>query len=262
MNLILDKITPPIHAAHIVRRRLLDLLQTSLNACSATVLNGRAGTGKSTLAEDFAADCRRQIAWYKVDVADADPQTFCKYLTACVQQGRPAFRGETLCRLVPEATLEDFPILAETLVFELLETSGEPLLIVMEDLHSIYDSEWVAPFFSRLLPLLPSDVHLLITGRGLPPAPLWRMRSKQSLMVIEEPELAFTLPEAIELFKSYGLTDAHAEVGLTHSHGRAATLARIASTLSNSGKAIAESFISTERRRPRLAGAGMSGYRN
>jgi hypothetical protein len=88
------------------------------------------------------------------------------------------------------------------------------------------------------------------------------MRSKQSLMVIEEPELAFTLSEAIELFKSYGLTDAHAEVGLSHSHGRAATLARIGSTLSNSGKAIADSFISTERRRPRLAGAGMAGFGN
>jgi hypothetical protein len=83
------------------------------------------------------------------------------------------------------------------------------------------------------------------------------MRSKQSLLVIEEAELAFTPQEAIELFQSYGLSEEHAEGALRHSHGRAATLARIAITLSNSGKAIADSFITTDRRRARLAGTNV-----
>jgi len=260
MNPILDKITLPSHSAHIVRLRLLGLLQASLGTCSATVLNGRAGTGKSVLADDFARNCGRTIAWYKVDGADAEPAGFFEHLTASVRQARPTFKAETLSRLVTGATLEDFPLLAETFVYELLEASGEPLLIVIEDLHFIYDSEWVVPFFSRLLPLLPSDVHLLITGRGLPPAPLWRMRSKQSLLVVEEPELAFTLQEAIELFCSYGLCADHAQVALKHSHGRAATISRIALTLNNAGKAVADSFISTDRRRPRFAGTNMPGY--
>lgn len=260
MNLILDKIALPAHSAHLVRPRLLSLLEASLGTCSATVLNGRAGTGKSVLAEDFARTCGRKIAWYKVDGADTEPAGFFEHLTASVRQARPTFKAAALSRLMTGATLEDFPLMAETFVYELLDASGEPLLIVIEDLHSIYDSEWVVPFFSRLLPLLPSDVHLLITGRGLPPAPLWRMRSKQSLLVVEEPELAFTLQESIDLFRHYELGDDHAEVALKHSHGRAATLSRIAITLNNSGKVVAESFITTDRRRPRLAGANMPGY--
>ncbi|MDX6613028.1 MAG: hypothetical protein QOD75_2214 [Blastocatellia bacterium] len=260
MNLTLDKITLPSHPAHVVRPRLLSLLQAGLGTFSATVLNGRAGTGKTVLAEDFARHCGRTVAWYKVDGGDAGPSEFFEHLITSVRRVRPTFQAATFSDLISDATLEDFPVLAETFVYELLETQGDPLLIVIEDLHSIYDSEWVVPFFGRLLPLLPSDVHLLITGRSLPPAPLWRMRSKQSLLVVEEPELAFTLAEAIELFRTYGLSEEHAELALKHSHGRVATMARIAITLNNSGKAVADSFISTERRRHRFAGTNMPGY--
>jgi ATP/maltotriose-dependent transcriptional regulator MalT len=87
------------------------------------------------------------------------------------------------------------------------------------------------PFFKRLLPLLPADVHLLITSRTMPPAPLWRMRSKQTLSVIDEEALAFTRQEAILLFKRHGLTQEHASLALDHTHGRASALARFAAKL-------------------------------
>jgi ATP/maltotriose-dependent transcriptional regulator MalT len=140
------------------------------------------------------------------------------------------------------------PVLAEAFVFELLERGGDPLLIVIDDLHLVYDEEWVVPFFRRLLPLLPAEAHILITGRSLPPAPLWRMRSKQMLCVIEEPVLAFTPQEAVKLFEAYNLSEAHASVAMQHSRGRAGVLDRFASVLSSSGKAVSDSFIATERR--------------
>ena len=260
MNMVVEKITIPAHSSHLRRPRLLSLLQASLGSCSASILNGRAGTGKSVLAEDCARNCGRNVAWYKVEGSDGDPGTFFQYLLSSIRQQRRGFRQEKLGRLVQTAMLEDFPQLAEVLVYELLEAQGEPLLIVIEDLHAVYDSKWVVPFFSRLLPLLPADVHLLITGRSLPPAPLWRMRSKQSLLVVEEPELAFTLQEAINLFQRYGLSEEHASVALEHSHGRAAIMARFVLTLSSSGKAVAESFVATERRQRRLYTPNVHGY--
>ena len=105
------------------------------------------------------------------------------------------------------------------------------MLIVVEDLHLVCDSDWLVPFFKRLMPLLPSDVHMLITSRTMPPAPLWRMRSKQTLSVIEEETLAFTRRETIELFENFGLSPEQASIALDHSHGRAAALARFASTI-------------------------------
>jgi ATP/maltotriose-dependent transcriptional regulator MalT len=77
------------------------------------------------------------------------------------------------------------------------------------------------PFLSRLVPLLPADAHLMIVGRILPPAPLWRMRSKQILSVIEEASLAFTLEETAQLCDSYGIGNTIASEIFEQTRGRA-----------------------------------------
>ncbi|HEY8460838.1 MAG TPA: hypothetical protein VIM99_10685, partial [Blastocatellia bacterium] len=64
----------------------------------------------------------------------------------------------------------------------------------------------------------------LILGRGLPPAPMWRLRSKQRLFVITEQMLAFTRTEAVELFAGYGLDPEEAVLALKQTRGRAADL--------------------------------------
>ena len=232
MQIILDKITLPSEQPRISRTRLLNMLHGSLANCTSTIINGRAGTGKTRLAADFARRSGRRVAWYKVDASDIEPSVFFKYLVESIRQWRPVFGQETLMQMVEAATLDDIPMLAEAFVYELLEQKGEPLLIVIDDLHLIYDAEWVVPFFRRLLPLLPVEAHMLITGRSLPPAPLWRMRSKQTLCVIEEPSLAFTKHEATKLFASYGLHQAQAVAALNQTHGRASTLDEMARLLS------------------------------
>jgi hypothetical protein len=50
------------------------------------------------------------------------------------------------------------------------------------------------------------------------------MRSKQTLCVLDETLLAFTLAEARRLFASYGLPAASAEAAFAETRGRAATL--------------------------------------
>ena len=187
------------------------------------------------LALDFAGRCGRRVAWYKVDAPDSDPRIFFDYLIGSVREQRPGFGAKLLTRLVESADFEHTDELAEAFIFELGDSDKQnSLLIVIEDLHLLSDSEWLVPFFTRLLPLLPADVHVLITSRSLPPAPLWRLRSKQSLVVIEEEALAFTRPEAIALFETYGLSSEQASIALDHSHGRAAALDEFATFLRES----------------------------
>lgn len=235
LELITEKIAQPSPSPRVSRARLLSILEKSMAACTATIISGRAGTGKTALAVDFAHKCGRPVAWYKVDAPDADPKIFFRYLIGSIRERQAGFGTRSLMPLVDVADLDLMAWLTQEFVYELTEgkTAG-PILIVIEDLHLVSDSDWLVPFFSQLLPLLPPDVHVLITSRSLPPAPLWRMRSKQSLVVIDEATLAFTRAEAIALFESYGLSSEQASIALDHTHGRAIALDEFASFLQQS----------------------------
>ena len=223
VQVIPEKITPPAELPRVSRERLLRTLAESLEDCNSTIVAGRAGTGKTMLAADFARRAGRSVAWYKLDAPDSELSVFLRHLCAAVGRARTGFGEKTLERLGPEPSLDDVPLAVEYLVYELLE-SNEPVLFVIDDLHLVYDAEWVVPFFRRWLPLLPPEVHVMLLGRSLPPTPLWRMRSKQTLCVLEEETLAFTLEEARSLYASYGLPGAGADAALRETRGRAATL--------------------------------------
>lgn len=220
LELLQEKITPPAELPRISRGRLNQTLQESLSTCNSTVVTGRAGTGKTMLVRDFARLCERRVVWYKVDAPDAELAAFFQYLCASVAAQRPGFGRKTLERVGRVVGSEDVPLLVEYFVYELLERD-EPLLVVIDDLHLVYDAEWVVPFFRRLLPLLPPEVHVILIGRSLPPAPLWRMRSKQTLCILDEDALSFTREEAESLYESYGLPAWLAASAVEQTRGRA-----------------------------------------
>jgi ATP/maltotriose-dependent transcriptional regulator MalT len=225
MALVLDKLTVPHELPRVSRERLLAALAESMTCCTSTIVCGRAGMGKTMLATDFASRAGRRVAWYKVDAADADLQVFMQYLVAAVRAQHPGFGRKTLALVLATRTAEEAAVLAESFVYEMtmLEAS-EALLVVIDDLHLVYDAAWFVPFFHRLLPLLPAEAHVVLAGRTLPPAPLWRLRSKQTLRVIDESALLFTPVETEELLTSYALnTDLSTDIW-TDTRGRAAAL--------------------------------------
>jgi len=227
MDLIQSKIQIPSEANYVSRPRLITTLEESLKSCNATLIIGRAGTGKTTLAIDFIRKGNHRTAWFKIDAPDANFNIFLRYLIESVAKVRPGFGNRLPAEFLQPPDETSRYKLAEVFVYELihdLQNEAEPLLMVIDDLHLVYDANWVIPFFHRLLPLLPPEVHLLILGRSLPPAPLWRLRSKQRLRVIDEPALAFTLEEAAELSLLCGLCDNQASLAWVKTRGRAGAL--------------------------------------
>ena len=107
----------------------------------------------------------------------------------------------------------------------------EPLLIVLDGIHHLFDAEWFGEFFTLLLPSLPENINLLLLCRSKPPNPLWRLRSKQQLNVIDEKVLVFNLAETVQLAKRAGLEPDVAE------REHAATFGRISKLLQRIGRA-------------------------
>jgi len=234
MKIITSKITIPTETPLVCRQGLLDTLLEKIKSCHATVINGRAGTGKTMLAVDFVRRHVGRAAWYKVDAPDMSLPVFLEYLVASVAQVRPGFGRQTLdCRARSSGTGAEvggkinIEELAEAFIYD-LELQAEPLVLVIDDLHLIYDADWIVPFFHRLLLPLPAKTQMLILGRGLPPEPIWRLRSKQRLFAITEQMLAFTQTEAEELFSEYGRSAAEARLALRQTGGRAAALHAVA----------------------------------
>jgi LuxR family transcriptional regulator, maltose regulon positive regulatory protein len=225
MALVLDKLNVPVELPCVSRARLLAALEESMTCCTSTIVCGRAGTGKTLLATDFARRAGRRVAWYKVDAPEADLPVFIQYLVAAVRVQHPGFGRKTLALANESRDPRAAALVAESFVYEMtmLEAS-EPLLLVMDDLHLVYDADWFVPFFHRLLPLLPAEAHVLLLGRTLPPAPLWRLRSKQTLRVLDEAALLFTPAETAELLAHHNVAGDAATNVWTNTRGRAAAL--------------------------------------
>lgn len=221
VKLIADKLRVPKIDGQTERPRLVEQLEKSLTQFSATLITGRAGTGKTALAAHFADKTDACVAWYKVETADSDWKVFSSYLLGSINEN---------CN-DNQIDFEDIqvPAMTETFAARFADAAAEkPLLIVLDDLHSIYDAEWFTEFFTSFVSsLAPTNVELLLIARTLPPLPLWRLRSKQVLGVLDEKLLTFTTEETIELFKKSKLSPATARAAHKNAYGKIAKLKQI-----------------------------------
>lgn len=225
VHLLHEKLQMPGSRGLIARPRLDEFLGRSIAQFPATLVSGRAGTGKTAMAASFAR-AHGRVAWYSVESSDAEWNVFAQYFAACVFRavGSKAEARSALPADVDESQSSIATFLIG--VFAETETSliHEPLLIVLDGIHHLFDAPWFGEFFSLLLSSLPENTHLLLLCRSKPPSPLWRLRSKQQLNVIDEKVLAFDLAETVELTRRRGLKRSEAERAHSETFGRISKL--------------------------------------
>jgi ATP/maltotriose-dependent transcriptional regulator MalT len=106
---------------------------------------------------------------------------------------------------------------------ETVEENHRPLL-VLDGIHHLFDADWFGGFFNIVQPSLSETADLLLLCRSKPPNPLWRLRSKQQLDVIDEKTLAFDRDETILLFDQIGRSQAEAARIHAETFGRVSKL--------------------------------------
>lgn len=221
-HLFAEKLRIPRIDRFIHRPRLNELLDKSAVQYGATLVCGRAGTGKTALASAFAADYK-DVAWYSVEAADKDWRLFSNYFIRSLELSN-AVSSEI--GFVPiDSTQTSISTLLVNIFIQISNRPEDnPMLVVLDDIHHIFDATWFEDFFSLLLYSLLSNTHLLLLSRSKPPLPLWRLRSKQRLNVVDEKLLAFTHDETQQLFEEYGLSHENAEKARRLSFGRISKL--------------------------------------
>lgn len=224
--LLLAKLRAPETVDIVERQRLNTVLERSRSQFPATMISGRAGTGKTALAANFASKQGR-VGWYTVETTDMDWPTFSRYFECCLSEaGFKAAAPADEEHYLPQNAIAGF--LVRHFLNSHKQTSGANSLMVLDDVHHIFDAEWFGEFFRLLLYSLPPGAHLMMLCRSKPPAPLWRLRSKQVLNVIDEDQLAFTTQETADLLERYRRKDIGPEAARVESFGRVSKLIEIA----------------------------------
>ena len=225
VHILDEKLEIPSCAGHIERPRLMGKLERSLGQFAATLISGRAGTGKTSIAAVYART-RKRTAWFTVESSDCDWDVFASYLAASVHRavGGKKAAGDSLHAVTnssPAAMARFLYVIAS--VLETDEKIDRPLL-VLDGIHHLFDADWFGEFFNILQPSLSETADLLLLCRSKPPNPLWRLRSKQQLDVIDEKTLSFDRDETILLLKQVGRSPAEATRIHAETFGRVSKL--------------------------------------
>ena len=216
IHIFAEKLRVPQFNDYIPRPRLNELFCKSLNQIGAMLVTGRAGTGKTAL----AAHCSRnydQTFWYRVESADSDWRVFSGYLS------------EMLETPIPKAGEKEVSVFVENLFSGTDRTEDKKSrLIVLDDVHNVFDAEWFDEFFHTALFSLSPETHLIFLSRSKPAFPLWRLRSKQVLTVVDEKVLAFDRAEAETFCKTFNLSNRKIAKIYKESYGRIGKLKTLA----------------------------------
>lgn len=217
------KMTTQRLPSHVVARpRLMSMLAND-DWRIATIVAGP-GAGKSVVAAQFLAasvDCG--AALFQADHGDDGFERFWTYVVAALQRSQPgAFDASE--RLLTSRTGR-----TELFVSQLLDDAerlDRPMLLVIEDLHTIRDRS-ILSALDEVIEYLPRQVRLVVTSRRDVDLRVSRWRARSWLVEIRQEELAFDQRETRQLLGVLGvdgLADEEIESLRTQTDGLVAAL--------------------------------------
>jgi len=207
-------IVPSLRPEILHRARLLALFDDLLDK-KLIIVAAPAGYGKTSLLVDFARQSEMPVCWLSLDALDKDPQRFCAYLIAALEQRFPKFGKQSNAVLRNLTNLEgDSERLLSVLVNEIDGQIGEHFTLVVDDYQCVDTIASVRDLFSRFVYLAGENCHVVLSSRRLPTLPdITLMVAHQQVAGFDLEQLAFRPDEIRALFEmDYGMTLADSAV--------------------------------------------------
>jgi LuxR family maltose regulon positive regulatory protein len=193
-----SKLRPP-NVERLVRRpRLLDQLAEATSR-PITLVVAPAGTGKSSLLANWAAESERPGAWFTVDDTDHDTAQFWTGIVAALEGLVETTLSEPL-RLIQRPGSIEVGVAA---LLESLELQDRPSsTLFLDDVHVIDSDPQAVSLLSTFVQHLPRWLHVVLLSRRAPTLPLARLRARGELGEVGLTDLLFLDDEAAELFRA------------------------------------------------------------
>ena len=198
------KTQPPVMPPGLVERRLLTDRLTAGAAGPVTLVCAGPGAGKTLTVASWtvSAATTGPVAWLSLDQTDNDLRTFWSdVIVAVLASGGVPEKGR-LQIITPAA---EFGAAEAREVGARLAEMPAPVVLVLDDFHEISSHE-VLETFGWLVDHLPPALRLVVISRSDPDLRLHRFRLNGQLTEIRTNDLAFTEPEAVDLFQEAGIT--------------------------------------------------------
>ncbi|MDH4873565.1 LuxR C-terminal-related transcriptional regulator [Pseudomonas sp. BN515] len=191
--LVTTKFSPPrLNARHIPRAHLLARLREA-QQCSATLITGSGGFGKTILLAQWRLELMKaglDVAWISFSLDDRHFASFLAYLLSALQRLGIRIEQEWLQSDGGEQSINALV----AIVTHGAEAVGRELHLLMDDFHHV-EAPAAHRLMQKLLDHCPANLHIAIASRTTPPLSLGRLRMQGHLAEIDFAELPFDLDE-------------------------------------------------------------------
>ncbi|MEM7068664.1 MAG: hypothetical protein AAF478_07240, partial [Pseudomonadota bacterium] len=170
--------------------------------CALIILQDIAGTGKTTIARQWAARCIARgelVGWLSIDPDDNDLNTFLEHFAEALSfAGLPIERDTAV--LLASSPMSPFKAVLANLLNTIARQKAKTR-IVLDDLHTITNNE-VKDAFAWMVDHLPQNLQLVLTTRETLPLKLSKLRSQGLVFEFPNSELRFSGDEVRLFFDS------------------------------------------------------------
>ena len=192
----------------ISRRKLLDKLEGGKRK-NLIIIESPAGYGKTTLVQDFLSNSNLDYCWYHVTDDVNNFYTFFSYIVHSIKKLDSSFGANTIevieslkqnTQLSKNINTSVTTVLG-TFINDFLNQFKQDVYLVLDDLHSTGDADWLDLMFKSLIEDFPENLHIIITTRVQPQFDLSRISSKRNLLQIGVKDLYFDKDEILLLLE-------------------------------------------------------------